>query len=382
MKYFLIAGEASGDLHASHLMNEIRKKDINADFRYFGGDLMKKAGGTLLKHYSEMAFMGLVNVLKNLSKIKRNFRMAEKELLEYSPDVLILVDYPGFNLRMAAFAKRHMIKTFYYISPKIWAWNTGRVKKVKKYVDEMFTILPFETEFYEKFDYPVHFVGNPTVDELAVRPNQDETFEEFTGRNNLDDRPIISLLAGSRKQEISKLLPIMANVAEKFSDYQFAVAGAPSQPEEFYNKILEGKKIPVIFNQTYELLQQSTAAIVASGTATLETAVINVPQVVCDKVEVGRVTKWILSNILMKVPYISLVNLIVNREVVKELFQDTCNTEKISWELEKILNDNVYREEMLSGYAEMKEKLGDEGSAQRAAEKMIELLSSDHSQIN
>jgi lipid-A-disaccharide synthase len=374
MKYFIIAGEASGDLHASHLMSELKKQDLNADFKYFGGDLMKAHGGSLLKHYSEMAFMGLVNVLKNLSKIKKNFRLAEKELLEYAPDVLILVDYPGFNLRMAAFAKKHGIKTFYYISPKIWAWNTRRVKKVKKFVDEMFTIFPFETDFYKKYNYPIHFVGNPTVDELIGRPNKDETFEQFIGRNDLPDKKVISLLAGSRKQEISSLLPIMAEVAENFSEYQFVIAGAPSQSADFYKKVLGDRQIPVVFDQTYELLQQSDAALVASGTATLEAAIINIPQAVCYKIEFGKFGKWLVRDVIMNVPYISLVNLILNREAVKELFQEACNVDSVSLELRKILDDKVYRGKMLDSYVEMKEKLGGEGSAERAAKKMIELL--------
>lgn len=380
MKYFLIAGEASGDLHASHLMCEIKRLDPNADFRYFGGNLMEAQGGTLLKHYNEMAFMGLINVLKNLGKIKRNFKMAEKELLGYSPDVLILIDYPGFNLRMAAFAKKHIIKTYYYISPKIWAWNTGRVKKIKKYVDAMFTIFPFETDFYNKYGYKVHFVGNPTVEELAERPNRDETFEQFIARNNLPHKKIISILAGSRKQEVSLLLPIMAEVAEKFSGYQFIVAGVPSLPDQFYKNILGDKQIPLLLNQTYELLQQSTAALVASGTATLEAAIINIPQVVCYKIEFGKFGKWLVRDVLMKVPYISLVNLILNREVVKEHFQDACNVESITLELDKILNDGPYRAEMLDNYGKMKEELGGKGCSGRAAKKMIELLTSENGQ--
>jgi lipid-A-disaccharide synthase len=276
---------------------------------------------------------------------------------------------------MAAFAKKNGIKTFYYISPKIWAWNTKRIKKVKKFVDEMFTIFPFETDFYKKYHYPVHFVGNPTVDELAIRPNKDETFEQFIERNNLPDKKIIALLAGSRKQEISMLLPIMAEVAERFGEYQFIIAGAPSQLADFYKTALGKKQIPVIFNQTYELLQQSTAALVASGTATLEAAIINIPQVVCYKIEFGKFGKWLVRDVIMNVSYISLVNLILNREAVRELFQEKCNVETISVELDRLLNDKLYRDKMFDDYIEIKSNLGGEGCANRAACKMIELLS-------
>lgn len=373
MKYFFIAGEASGDLHASHLMRELKKEDPQAEFRYFGGDLMEAEGGTLLKHYREMAYMGFIAVVRNLDKIKANFKLAEAELLAWKPDVLVLVDYPGFNLRMAKFAKEHNIRTFYYISPKIWAWKTKRVKKVKKFIDEMFTIFPFETEFYAKYDYPVRYVGNPTVDELAVRPNQDETFDAFVSRNQLSGKPLIALLAGSRKQEINNILPVMTDAAARFPEYEFVLAGAPSQPEEFYRKVLKGKEIPIVFNQTYELLQQSKAALVASGTATLETAVLNIPQVVCYKMELGKIARW-GRPFLLKIPYFSLVNLIVDREIVTELFQDHCTVDTVSTELKKILDDKSYREKMLADYDEMRQRLGEPGCASRAANQMVELL--------
>ena len=375
MKYFIIAGEASGDLHASHLMRELKKGDSNADFTFFGGDLMSSEGGTLLKHYREMAFMGLIPVLFNLDKIRRNFKLAEQKLLEFNPDVLILVDYPGFNLRMAKFAKANGIKVFYYISPKIWAWKTKRVHKVKKFVDEMFTIFPFESEFYKKYDYKVRFVGNPTVDELAHRPNQQESFAEFILKNKLQDKPVIALLAGSRHHEISRILPVMAEVSLRFTDYQFVIAGAPSQTQELYSEVLKKTNIPVVFGQTYELLQQSTAALVASGTATLETAYLNIPQVVCYRIEAGRLGTWVKDQ-LVKIPFISLVNLIANREIVKELFQQYCTPETVSNELNRILNDKNYREAMLSGYAEVLAALGGPGCAERAAGEMIELLKS------
>ena len=373
MKYFFIAGEASGDLHASHLMRELKKEDPQAEFRYFGGDLMEAEGGTLLKHYREMAYMGFITVIRNLDKIKANFKLAEAELLAWKPDVLVLVDYPGFNLRMAKFAKEHSIRTFYYISPKIWAWKTKRVKKVKKFIDEMFTIFPFETEFYAKYNYPVRYVGNPTVDELAVRPNQDETFDAFVSRNQLSGKPLIALLAGSRKQEINNILPVMTDAAARFPEYEFVLAGAPSQPEEFYRQVLKRKEIPIVFNQTYELLQQSKAALVASGTATLETAVLNIPQVVCYKMELGKIARW-GRPFLLKIPYFSLVNLIVDREIVTELFQDHCTVDTVSTELKKILDNKSYREKMLADYDEMRQRLGEPGCAARAAKQMVELL--------
>ncbi|GET29890.1 lipid-A-disaccharide synthase [Prolixibacter sp. SD074] len=373
MKYFFIAGEASGDLHASHLMRELKNEDSQAEFRYFGGDLMEAEGGRLLKHYSEMAYMGFITVVRNLDKVKANFQLAEKELLAWKPDVLILVDYPGFNLRMAKFAKKHSIRTYYYISPKIWAWKTKRVKKVKKFIDEMFTIFPFETEFYAQYDYPVRYVGNPTVDELAVRPNQDEPFDAFVSRNHLSGKPLIALLAGSRKQEINNILPVMTDAAARFPEYEFVLAGAPSQTEEFYRQVLKGRDIPVVFNQTYELLQQSAAALVTSGTATLETAILNIPQVVCYKMEMGKIARW-GRPFLLKIPYFSLVNLIVGQEIVTELFQDHCTVDTVSTELKQILDNKPYRDKMLAGYDEMRQRLGEPGCAARAAKQIVELL--------
>ena len=375
MRYFIIAGEASGDLHASHLMGGIKKKDPEATFCFFGGDLMAEQGGTLLKHYREMAFMGFFTVLKNLGKIKKNFKLAEEKLIEFQPDVLILVDYPGFNLRMARFAKAHNIKTFYYISPKIWAWRSDRVKWIKNYVDELFAIFPFEKDFYDKHNYRIRYVGNPTVDELAVRPNRDQTYREFISENNLEDKPIVALLAGSRRQEIKLILPTLAQVATLFPDYQFVIAGAPSLTLELYHENMPKNKIPVIFGKTYELLQQSKAAVVASGTATLETAVINVPQVVCYIIELGRLTS-LLRKFFLKIQWISLVNLVMNEEIVKEFFQENCKPEAVAVELRKILEDGTYRDEMLKNYKLMLAKLGPPECAERAAEEMVGLLRS------
>jgi lipid-A-disaccharide synthase len=375
MRYFIIAGEASGDLHASHLMGGLKRKDPDAVFCFFGGDLMAKQGGRLLKHYREMAFMGFFTVLMNIKQIKKNFKMAEKELLDFHPDVLILVDYPGFNLRMARFAKTNSIKTFYYISPKIWAWRSERVKWIKNYVDELFAIFPFEKEFYDLHDYKIRYVGNPTVDELAVRPNMDQTYLDFIEQNNLDDKPIVALLAGSRKQEVKLILPVLIQVASLFPDYQFVIAGAPSLQLSLYKENMHGKDIPVIFGKTYELLQQSKAAVVASGTATLETAVINVPQVVCYILELGRFTS-LLKQIFFKVRWFSLVNLIMDREIVIEFFQENCKAAPVAEELRKILEDPEYRSHMLQNYKLMLAKLGPPGCADRAAEEMVSLLRS------
>lgn len=373
MRYFIIAGEASGDLHASFLMKGIKMKDQEAEFCFFGGELMAEQGGTLLKHYREMAFMGFFTVLLNLKQIKINFRLAEEKLVEFKPDVLILVDYPGFNLRMARFAKSHNIRTFYYISPKIWAWKASRVKWVKNYVDELFTIFPFEKDFYDKHDYKIRYVGNPTVDELAVRPNMDQTYQEFINQNNLEDKPIVALLAGSRRQEIQLILPVLMKVAAQFPDYQFVIGGAPSIPVSLYHENMRGRKIPVLFGQTYELLQQSRAALVASGTATLETAVIKVPQVVCYIMELGRFTS-LLKKYFLKIQWFSLVNLVMNKEIVKEFFQENCTPGVVAAELGKILEDTAYREEMLQNYQLMLAKLGPPGCADRAAEEMVTLL--------
>ncbi len=375
MRYFIIAGEASGDLHASHLMAGIKKKDTDATFCFLGGDLMAEQGGVLLKHYRDMAFMGFFTVLMNLKQIKINFKMAEEKLLEFQPDVLILVDYPGFNFRMARFAKMHNIRTFYYISPKIWAWRPGRVKWILKYVDELFTIFPFEKAFYDKFNYKIRYVGNPTIDELAVRPNMEQTYREFIDENNLEDRPIVALLAGSRKQEINLILPVLTEVADLFPIYQFVIAGAPSLPLNLYQEHLKDRRIPVLFGKTYELLQQSRAAVVASGTATLETAVIKVPQVVCYIMELGRFTS-LLKKLFLNIQWFSLVNLVMDKEIVREFFQERCKPEAVAAELRKILEDDAYREEMLQNYKLMLAKLGPPGCADRAAGEMVGLLRS------
>nr|WP_320120471.1 lipid-A-disaccharide synthase [uncultured Marinifilum sp.] len=373
MKYYIVAGEASGDLHASNLMKELKSQDLEAQFRFWGGDLMQAQGGEMVKHYRETAFMGFVTVLKNLGKIKANFSLCEKDLLEYKPDVLILVDYPGFNLRMAKFAKKNGIRVHYYISPKIWAWKEGRVKKIKAYVDRMFTIFPFETEFYKKHNYEVSFGGNPLLDAIENRPNKNESFENFTQKNDLSQQPIIALLAGSRKQEIERVLPVMLDVVNDFPDYQFVVAAAPSITKEFYAQVATGTNVKFVYAQTYDLLQQSKAALVTSGTATLETALLHIPQVVCYLTGGGRLL-FAIGKRLLKVKYISLVNLVMDKLIVKELIQHTCNKEMISQELNQILFDKNYRSQMLYNYQMLNEKLGGAGASARFAKMIYEDL--------
>ena len=369
MKYYIITGEASGDLHASNLMKELKKEDTGAQFRFWGGDLMQAQGGEMVKHYRETAFMGFLTVLKNFKTIRTNFALCETDLLAYAPDVVILVDYPGFNLRMAAFAKKHGIRVHYYISPKIWAWKESRIKKIKAYVDRMFTIFPFETEFYKKHNYEVSFGGNPLLDAIENRENKNESLEHFIERNQLSKKPIVALLAGSRKQEIERILPVMLKVAECFPNYQFVVAAAPSITKEFYASVSKGSQLSFIYNQTYDLLQQSKAALVASGTATLETALLRIPQVVCYKMSGGSLA-YRLGKILLNIKYISLVNLVVDKFVVKELIQQFCNPKAISVELDLILNNDTYRSKMLANYEELNQHLGGVGASSRFA-KMI-----------
>ncbi|MPQ47268.1 lipid-A-disaccharide synthase [Marinifilum sp. N1E240] len=373
MKYYIIAGEASGDLHASNLMKELNLQDKEAQFRFWGGDLMLAQGGELVKHYRETAFMGFVTVLKNLGKIRANFSLCEKDLLEYKPDVLILVDYPGFNLRMAKFAKHHGIRVHYYISPKIWAWKEGRVKKIKAYVDRMFTIFPFETEFYKKHNYEVSFGGNPLLDAIENRPNKDESFENFIQKNALSEKPIVALLAGSRKQEIERILPVMLDAVTDFADYQFVVAAAPSITKEFYAQVVGNKNVKFVYGQTYDLLQQSRAALVTSGTATLETALLHIPQVVCYLTGGGKLL-FAIGKRLLKVKYISLVNLVMDKLIVKELIQQFCNKKAISEELKNIITEGEYRTEMLNNYQALHEKLGGAGASVRFAKMIVEDL--------
>ncbi|MBK5194954.1 MAG: lipid-A-disaccharide synthase, partial [Proteiniphilum sp.] len=344
MKYYLIAGEASGDLHASNLMRSLSKLDKEADFRFFGGDLMQTAGGTLVKHYRDMAFMGVIPVVLHAPAILKNLALCKKDITLYRPDVVILVDYPGFNLKIAGYVKRQLgIPVNYYISPKVWAWKEYRVKSFRKYVDEMLCILPFEVNFFRKHQYRVHYVGNPTVDAIAQREHKEETFRQFVTDNNLEEKPVIALLAGSRKQEIRNNMPAMLEAVKGFSDgYQLIVAGAPGIDPGFYKKY-EGSfpQVKVLFNQTYRILAQSEAALVTSGTATLETALLNVPQVVCYRMALPRLTYWGFRHIL-HTPWISLVNLISGREVVKELFAKFFTVDNIRKELQQLLHVQSY----------------------------------------
>lgn len=374
MKYYLIAGEASGDLHASNLMQAIKEKDGNADFRFFGGNLMQEVGGTLVKHYRELAFMGFIPVLLNLRTILQNLEICKKDILKYNPDVVILIDYPGFNLKIAKYIKQNTsIPITYYISPKIWAWKEYRIKSFKKYVDQMLCILPFEVDFYKKHNYPVNYVGNPTVDAIKNRANKNQTFDEFIALNNLEDKPIIALLAGSRKQEIEDNLPAMLQAIEVFKSHQVIIAGAPGIDKTFYTKILHQKDATLIFDQTYDILSHANAALVTSGTATLETALLNVPQVVCYKTPLPKFIYWAFKN-LLHTPYISLVNLIAGKKVVKELFAKFFTVENIHDEMEKLLFDSEYRKNMLSEYQEIQNILGEENASEKAAELIYKRL--------
>lgn len=378
MKYYLIVGEASGDLHASHLMAALKAEDPQAEFRFFGGDLMAAVGGKLVKHYRELAYMGFVPVLLHLRTIFANMKRCKEDIVEWQPDVLILVDYPGFNLDIAKFVHaRTRIPVFYYISPKIWAWKEHRIKNIKRDVDELFSILPFEVEFFEgKHHYPIHYVGNPTVDEVtAFRAASTETFDGLVRDNGLSSRPIIALLAGSRKQEIKDNLPDMLRAASAFPDHQLVLAGAPGISPDYYKQYVGEADVKILFGKTYPLLQQAEAALVTSGTATLEAALFRVPQAVCYHTPMGKLIAFLKRHIL-KVKYISLVNLIADREVVKELVADLMTVEQVQTELQRILHDPAYRQRMLDGYDYMASRLGEAGAPKRAARKMVELLRS------
>ena len=377
MKYYLIVGEASGDLHASRLMRSLKKYDELAEFRFFGGDLMAAEGGTRVKHYKELAYMGFVPVLLHLGTIFSNMKRCKEDIVTWKPDAVILVDYPGFNLNIAKFLKKNtLIPVYYYISPKIWAWKEWRIKSIKRDVSEMFSILPFEVPFYEqKHKYPVHYVGNPTAQEVAeFRAGYHQTYEEFCRENNLDSRkPIVALLAGSRLQEIKDNLPAMIEVAERFEDYQMVLAGAPSIEDEYYDKFLEGTPVRVVKNKTYQLLSHTTAALVTSGTATLETALFNVPQVVCYETPLPKLIRFAFNHVL-KVDYISLVNLVANKEVVPEMFADKFTIDGIANELYKIMPGQPARERMLAEYQEVLRELGSKVAPDEAASIMVDLL--------
>lgn len=363
MKYYLIAGEASGDLHGANLMKALKIEDANAEFRYFGGDKMQAEGGELVKHYADMAFMGFTEVLLNLRTIFKNLKACKADLLAYQPDVLVLIDFPGFNLKIAEFAKEHGIKVCYYISPKVWAWNQKRVLKIKKIVDHMFCILPFEVAFYKEWGMEVDYVGNPLLDEISsFTPNT-----KFRTQNQLTDQPIIALLPGSRKQEIERLLPVMLSVMNKFDGYQFVIAAAPTFTAEYYQQFTGENNALLVFNQTYDLLHHAHAAIVASGTATLETALFNVPQVVVYK---GGAVSIAIARLLVKIKFISLVNLIVDRKIVTELIQEDCSKEKITTALGAIIVGHG-RTKMLADYESLHQLMGEAGASEKTAKLIV-----------
>ncbi|ALM21430.1 lipid-A-disaccharide synthase [Nonlabens sp. MIC269] len=369
MKYYLIAGEASGDLHGSNLMKSIQAKDENAQFRFWGGDLMQAVGGTLVKHYRDLAFMGFVEVLSNLNTILKNINLCKKDIESFNPDVIIYIDYPGFNFRIMKWARLKGYRNHYYISPQIWAWKENRIKAIKRDVDKMYVILPFEKDFYEqKHNYPVHFVGHPLIDAIAQRKAVDHN--EFLATYKLDDRPLIALLPGSRKQEIKKMLKVMLRMADKFPDYQFIIAGAPGQDESFYSQFLKNYPATLVMNRTYDLLSLCHAALVTSGTATLETALFKVPQVVCYK---GSNISYQIAKRIINLNYISLVNLIMDEEVVTELIQSDFNEKKLSTELSLIL-DATHRNRVFANYYELEHKLGGVGASDQTAQLIYESI--------
>ena len=366
MRYYIIAGEASGDLHGSNLVKAIHQQDAHADVRCWGGDKMEAAGATLVKHYRDLAFMGFVEVLAHLRTIMGNISFCKKDIAAYRPDVLVLIDYPGFNLRIAEWAKQQGIKVVYYISPQVWAWKEGRVKQIKRDVDRMLVILPFEQDFYKKWNFPVTYVGHPLIEvveqEKAISPAQLP-----------QDKPIIALLPGSRAQEIKVKLPIMLEMTERFPQYRFAVAQAPSQPDELYREIIGNKDVLLVKGKTYDLLKQAKAGLITSGTATLETALFGVPQVVCYK---GNAISFWLATKLVSVKYISLVNLIMDKPVVTELIQNELTPDNLERELKKLLNDGADRDAVLADYRELWHKLGSRPASENAAAEIVAVASS------
>ncbi len=368
MKYYIIAGEASGDLHGSNLIRALRTEDPEAEIRAWGGDLMQEAGAEVVKHYRDLAFMGFVEVVKNLPVIVRNLRFCKSDILAFKPDVLILIDYPGFNLRIAKWAKTQHLRVFYYISPQLWAWHSSRVKLIKDAVERMYVILPFEQAFYQKYDYEVDFPGHPLLDVVDQHPMTSDLRQAY----NLPDKPLIALLPGSRRQEISRMLQLLLEVAPRFPDCHFVIAGAPAIPEAFYHELIattkSGHQVTLIRNRTYDLLRLAKAAVVTSGTATLETALFGVPEVVCYRG--GKLSYWIARRVV-NVAYISLVNLIVDRKLVQELIQENCTADTISTELKRLLDPAVAKE-LQTGYKELRERLGSAGASASAAKMMVQ----------
>ena len=369
MKYYLIAGEASGDLHGANLMRALQQIDPEAEFRFWGGDRMEAVGGKLIKHYRDLAFMGFWEVVTNLRTILRNIDFCKRDIIQFQPDAIIFIDYPGFNMRIAKWAKQQGIPTHYYISPQIWAWKENRIKAIKRDVDAMYVILPFEKDFYEeKHQYPVHFVGHPLLDAIAARKEVSE--EVFKRENGLDERPIIALLPGSRKQEIAKMLSVMLSVVGSYHQYQFVIAGAPSLGYDFYKQFIKEENVHFVTGKTYDLLAHSYAALVTSGTATLETALFRIPEVVCYR---GNWISYQIAKRVISLKYISLVNLIMDAPVVTELIQGALNTRNLKAELNKLLNAD-YREKLLKDYEALREKLGNEGASERTAQAIYDSL--------
>jgi len=371
LKYYITAGEASGDLHASNLMKALKILDDKAKFRFIGGDLMQKQGGTLVRHFKDTAYMGFVDVFMHLPAILKNITFVKQDILNYKPDVLILVDYPGFNLRIAEFAHENNIKVYYYISPKIWAWKQSRVHKIKAFVDKMFIIFPFEKEFYKKYDYEVEYVGNPIMDAIDTKKTN---IEKFRKDYSLNEKKIIALLPGSRKREIQHNFPLMLKISKLFPEYQFLVAAAPSLGKEIFLKYIKDEDVTLIYNDTYEILKHSEAAIVTSGTATLETAILNIPELVCYK---GDKLSYHIAKRLVKVDYISLVNLVMQKEIIKEFIQYDMTAENITNELKLILNNDVYRNTMLSEFENLRNILGGKGASERTADIIVKSLTNN-----
>ncbi len=371
MKYYIIAGEASGDLHASNLVKQLKLLDASAELRGWGGDLMQQQGVNLVKHYRDLAFMGFIEVIVNLKTILANIDWCKSDILKFKPDALILVDYPGFNLRIAEFAHDNGLKVFYYISPQVWAWKQSRVHAIKKNVDRMFVILPFEKDFYNKFNYDVTYVGHPLLDVIEEIKTENDFKKEWFVKNNFTNQPVIALLPGSRRQEITTMLPVMLNIRNDFKDYQFIIGAAPSVPEAFYKKLIGTADTKIVFSQSYELLQVAEAALVTSGTATLETALFEVPEAVCYK---GNVFSYHIAKQLVKIKYISLVNLILDKPAVNELIQSDLTKENLVAELKKLLHDPKYRNEMWENFQELKKLLGGKGASEKTAKEIYEYL--------
>jgi lipid-A-disaccharide synthase len=370
-RLYIIAGEASGDLHGSNLLAALKEINPAIETRCWGGDLMKKEGATIVKHISELAFMGFIEVLFNLRTILKNIDFCKKDILEFKPDILVLIDYPGFNLRIAEWANNNNILVHYYISPQVWAWKQSRVEIIKRCVDKMYTILPFENSFYEKFDYSTEYVGHPLLDEIEKHAQYSLDKTEFLSKNNLSDLPIIALLPGSRKQEIHVKLPIMLAAVKDLKTHQIVIAGAPNQSLDMY-QAFESLGITIIFGQTYNLLSFSELAVVTSGTATLETALFSVPQVVCYK---GSFISYVIARTLIKIKYISLVNLIMDKMVVKELIQQDCTSDNIRKEISLLIENQEYRDKMIANYGEMRLLLGQGGASQKVANSLLKTIS-------